>query len=132
MSEPQLKRALTWVPLSIVTVGTHTYGVAGGMVPLSQLVAIGFGRAGSMITGVVALLITMVSIHGDVAGFSRMIYSQARAGVFPKFLSQLHEHHQTPIGALTALGIDFAILLGIYTVFHANLGTLVKWPSVVF
>lgn len=121
-----------YVALSIVTVGTHAYGLTDTVAPLSQLVGIGLGRTGSTITGVVALLITLVAIHGNVAGFSRMVYSQARAGVFPSFLGQLHQRHQTPIGALAGLGIDFTVVLAIYSVFHVDLGTLIKWPSTVF
>jgi amino acid efflux transporter len=121
-----------YVALSIVTVGTHAYGTVGGAAPLSQLVGIGLGRAGSLITGGAALLITMVAIHGNVAGFSRLVYSQARAGVFPSFLGRLHERYQTPIGALAALGVDFAAVLTIYTTFHVDLGALITWPSTVF
>lgn len=121
-----------YVALSIVTVGTHAYSQSTGAAPLSQLVGIGLGRTGSLVTGGVALLVTMVAIHGNVAGFSRMVYAQARQGDFPSVLGKLHKRHQTPVGALTALGIDFAIVLTIYTVFHVDLATLVKWPSVVF
>lgn len=123
---------ILYVALSVVTVGTHAYGVTQGVAPLSQLVGIGLGKTGSMITGGVALLITMVAIHGNVAGFSRMVYSQARAGVFPRLLGRLHERYQTPVGALTALGVDFALVLTVYTMFHVDLGALIKWPSVVF
>lgn len=121
-----------YVALSIVTVGTHAYGGTDTVAPLSQLVGIGLGQTGSTVTGVVALLITLVAIHGNVAGFSRMVYSQARSGVFPAFLGRLHQRHRTPIGALTALSVDFAVVLTIYTVFNINLGALIKWPSVMF
>ncbi len=123
---------ILYVALSIVTVGTHAYGSVEGGAPLSQLVGIGLGQAGSMITGGVALLITMVAIHGNIAGFSRMVYSQARAGVFPSFLGRLHKRYNTPTGPLVALGADFAVVLTIYTVLHVDLGTLITWPSTLF
>lgn len=121
-----------YVALSIVTVGTHAYGGADSAAPLSQLVGVGLGTNGALVTGVVALLITLVAIHGNLAGFSRMVYSQARAGVFPAFLGRLHPRHQTPVGAILALGADFAVVLSIYTVFHVHLAALIAWPSVVF
>ncbi|RIV19556.1 amino acid permease [Alicyclobacillaceae bacterium I2511] len=121
-----------YVALSVVTVGTHAYGSKNGIAPLSLLVGIGLGPIGSVVTGGVALLITMVAIHGNVAGFSRMVYAQARQGDFPAMLGKLHTRYQTPVGALTALGVDFVIVLTVYTVFKVNLGELVKWPSVVF
>ncbi|MCL5116694.1 MAG: amino acid permease [Firmicutes bacterium] len=123
---------ILYVALSIVTVGTHAYGATNGLAPLSRMVGIGLGRAGSDVAGLAALLVTMVAIHGNVAGFSRMVYSQARAGVFPALLGRLHVRHRTPSGALLALGVDFLLVLTIDTAFHVNLGTLVKWPSVVF
>lgn len=124
--------AVLYLALSVVTVGTHAYGPGSGVAPLSQLVGIGFGHAASMATGTVALLVTLVAIHGNVAGFSRMVYSQARAGVFPGLLGRLHEKHRTPVGALYALGLDFALVLSAYTWLHVNLAALVKWPSTVF
>ncbi|MCY0887882.1 MAG: amino acid permease [Alicyclobacillaceae bacterium] len=121
-----------YVALSIVTVGTHAYGVTDTVAPLSQLVGIGLGQTGSTVTGGVALLITLVAIHGNVAGFSRMVYSQARAGVFPALLGRLHQRHHTPVGAIGVLGVDFALVLTVYTVFHVDLGGLITWPSTVF
>ncbi len=122
-----------YVLLSLVTVGAHAYGSAADRIaPLSQLVGIGLGRVGSAVTGSVALLIALVAIHGNIAGFSRMVYAQARAGDFPAILGKLHARRQTPVAALVALGADFTVVLIVYTVFHVNLGTLVKWPSVVF
>lgn len=121
-----------YIALSIVTVGTHAYGGADSTAPLSQLVGVGLGSGGATVTGGVALLITLVAIHGNLAGFSRMVYSQARTGVFPAFLGRLHQRRQTPVGALLALGADFAVVLSIYTAFHVHLAALIAWPSVVF
>ncbi len=121
-----------YVLLAVATVGTHAYGRAESIAPLSQLVGIGLGHTGSTVTGGVALLITLVAVHGNMAGFSRMVYAQARAGDFPAIFARLHVRRKTPVVALAALGVDFAVVLSVYTVFHVNLGTLVKWPSVVF
>ena len=123
---------ILYVGLSFVTVGAHAYGGADQGAPLSQLVGMGLGRIGSIMTGAIAFLITVVAIHGNVTGFSRMVYAQARNGDFPAILAKLHPRYQTPIVALVALGIDFAVVLTIYIVFHINLSILIKWPSVVF
>ncbi len=120
-----------YVALSLVTVGTHAYGSTTDA-PLSQLVGTGLGQVGADVAGIAALLVTMVAIHGNVAGFSRMVYSQARAGVFPAALGRLHAQYRTPASALLALGVDFLLVLTMDTTFHVNLGALVKWPSVVF
>lgn len=121
-----------YLGLLVVTVGTHAYGAGHTLTPFSQLVQIGFGRVGAQVTGVVALLITAVAIHGNIAGFSRMVYSQARAGVFPSWLARMNPGYQTPTMALHALAIDFALVLTIDVVFHVNLQTLILGPSTVF
>lgn len=121
-----------YVALSAVTVGAHAYGAPDGLAPLSVLVGLGFGRLGFLATGAIALLVSAVAIHGNVAGFSRMMYAQARKGELPAFMARLNTKHQTPSAALWALGADFAVVLGAEAGFHLNLSTLVKWPSVVF
>lgn len=123
---------LLYGALSFVTIGTHAYGATNNIAPLSQLVGIGLGPGGADIVGVAASLVTMVAIHGNVAGFSRMVYSQARSGIFPEPLGRLHARYHTPSGALLTLGVDFVLVLAIYTTFDVNLSALVKWPSVVF
>ena len=121
-----------YVALSWVTVGTHSYGKVNSKTSMSHLIGTGLGHTGSVITGILALVITLVSIHGNVTGFSRMVYAQARSGDFPAFLARLHASYQTPSVVLYLLGMDFAIVVGLYSVFHVNLGELVKWPSTVF
>ena len=121
-----------YVTLAVVTVGTRSYGASTHGAPLSQLVGLGLGGAGSLVTGIVALMITLVAIQGNVAGFSRMIYSQAREGVFPAWLGRVHSRYGTPTMALMALTLDFALVLAIDTVTRVNLGTLIAWPSTLF
>lgn len=114
-----------YVALAFATVGIHAYGPGHGAL-FSDLIGSGLGRVGSWVTGIMALLITMVAIHGNIAGFSRMVYSQARAGVFPTALGRVHPHYKTPTGALGALGVDFLVVVGIYTIFHVHMGTLIE------
>lgn len=121
-----------YLGLVVVTVGTHAYGTGHTLTPFAQLVQIGVGRVGAQVTGIVALLITAVAIHGNIAGFSRMVYSQARAGVFPSQLARINPAYQTPTTALYALAIDFALVLTVDVVFHINLETLILGPSTVF
>ena len=123
---------ILYVALSFVTIGTHAYGNTDRNIPLSLLVETGFGKYGAKITDFIALLITLVAIHGNITGFSRMLYAQARSGDFPILFAKLHQKYMTPVTALIALAIDFAIVLTLYSVFHLSLGTLIVWPSTVF
>lgn len=128
---PALVGAL-YMGLALVTVGTHAYGASSTLTPLSQLVAIGFGQSGRLATGALALLITAVAVHGNIAGFSRMVFSQARAGIFPARLARLHPSRKTPTTTLWALAVDFTIVFILYVVLHANLSILIIFPSTVF
>ncbi|AUW95260.1 APC family permease [Sulfobacillus sp. hq2] len=123
---------LLYVALAFVTIGIHAYGRTELPIPFSQLLATGFGQSGPVLAGWTALVITIVSIHGNIGGFSRMVFSQARAGVFPRFLSHVHRIRRIPTAALWALALDFAVVLTIDTMVHINLPHLILLPSTVF
>jgi amino acid efflux transporter len=121
-----------YVSIAFVTVGTHAYGADVGVAPLSILVGIGFGRIGTDLTAFLALLVTFGGLHMNIAGFSRMVYAQAREGDFPKLFASLHSNYKTPVAALYGLAIVFAVVLLINGIFRPNLGAMIQWPSVVF
>lgn len=65
--------------------------------------------------GLVACSGLIASFHGTMYGYGRQIYSLARAGYFPYWLSGTHKTRQTPHRALIAGGIlGYAAALGIY------------------
>ncbi len=121
-----------YIALAVATVGTHAYGKDVGLVPLSALVSIALGHFGVQLTTFLALLITFGGIHMNIAGFSRLIYAQARAGDFPKVFTYLHPRHQSPVTALVGLGLVFACILSLDGIFQPDIGFLIEWPSVVF
>ncbi len=123
---------ILYVGIAFVTVGTKAYGADVGIAPLSILVGIGFGRIGTDFTAFLALLVTFGGLHMNIAGFSRMVYAQARVGDFPKRFAYLHPVYKTPVIALYGLATAFTAVLLINGLFHPNLGALIQWPSVVF
>lgn len=102
------------------------------MAPLSLLVAKGLGKVAGSFTAVLALLITFGAVQTNIAGFSRMIYSQARAGDFPPIFNKLHQKFQTPSRAMYGLAGVFSLVLLCNGLFNPNLGALLKWPSAIF
>ncbi|MCO7125889.1 amino acid permease [Sporolactobacillus shoreicorticis] len=124
--------SVLYLLVSFVTIGTHAYGTSNGMASLSMLVAKGWGHSGIIITTVLALFITFSTVHANIAGFSRMVYAQARAGCFPAKLARLHPKFQTPVHVLAALGGAFAFILLLYGTIALDLENLLKGPSVVF
>ncbi|MCF8565142.1 amino acid permease [Alicyclobacillus tolerans] len=124
--------ALLYLGVTFVTIGTHAYGGQTGLAPLSTLVGIGIGRAAASLTAVLALLISFATVHTNIAGFSRMVFAQAREGEFPGVFAKLHAKHQTPYAALLGMSLVFAFVLLANVAFHPNLGMIIKWPSAIF
>ncbi|MFT8872686.1 MAG: amino acid permease [Sporolactobacillus sp.] len=123
--------SVLYISISFVTVGTHSYG-GNNVASLSMLISKGLGTFGTLITTLLALFITFSAVHANIAGFSRMVYAQARDGLFPSFFGVLNAKHQTPTRVLTGLGVVFLGVLIVYGLFKPSLGTLLKGPSVVF
>ena len=123
---------ILYVSIVYVTVGSYAYGAAAGAAPLSRLIGEGFGKMASDLTGAVAFLITFGAVHTNIAGFSRLVYAQARDGNFPRPMARLHRKYQTPVGALLGLALPFTAVLTADAFLHVDLGTLIRWPSIVF
>ncbi|BCJ88521.1 hypothetical protein [Effusibacillus dendaii] len=68
----------------------------------------------------------------NIAGFSRMVYAQAKVGDFPRIFADLHPVYKTPLAALSGLAVVFTVILTIYGLFHPNLGAMIQWPSIIF
>ena len=118
--------------VSYVTVGTKAYGSTAAVAPLNILVGRGFGPTATLFTAFLALLIAFGAIHINVAGFSRMVYAQAREGDFPACFARLHDKYRTPVTALAGMGAAFSLVLLVNGFWTPNLGSLIEWPSVVF
>lgn len=121
-----------YVAISFVTVGTNIYVSSDSITPLSSLIALSFGKTAGCIIALLSVFITFSSIHANIAGFSRIIYHEARDGSFPKTLSRLHPKYKTPMNALFALGIAFAFVLLYFVFFSPDLNQLLKFPGSVF
>lgn len=124
--------SLLYVAVEYVTIGTKSYGASFAMAPLAALLEEGFGQVAYDATAFLALLITFGTIHTNIAGFSRMVYAQAREGDFPKVFGQLHRTYQTPVVALIGMICVFAMVLLVNGLFRPSLGTFMQWVSAVF
>lgn len=114
-----------------VTVRTHTYGLSTGD-GLARLVGLGLGSVGALWAVLTALFITYGSIHTYVAGFSRLVYAQARSGDLPAYFAELHPHWRTPVRVFIALAIPFIGVLGWDAFRPFSLNALISWPSAMF
>lgn len=62
----------------------------------------------------ISLCAYLAGLNGLINGFSRQVYSLARAGYYPFFLSRLHSMHRTPYPAILFPG--FAVLAGAFLI----------------
>jgi len=124
--------SIMYIAISFVTIGTHSYGDKDQIASLSILISKGLGPIGTYITTILAIFISFSAVHANIAGFSRMIYAQAREGHFPSFFAKLHSQFQTPTRVLLVLGGIFSCILIFYGMARPNLEMLLKGPSVIF
>ncbi|UNO42965.1 tyrosine 2,3-aminomutase [Streptomyces sp. MST-110588] len=117
---------------AVVTVGSGVYAAAAGLAPVSALAADALGPAAGAATAFFALCCSFVAVHTNIAGFSRLMYAQAREGLLPRSLGRLHPRHATPARALGVLATVFALLLVGVAVFRPGLEELIAWPSATF
>jgi len=73
------------------------------------------GGVGARVFGLVACTGLLASFHGIIYAYGRQVYSLARAGYFPYWLSATHPTRKTPVRALVSGGVlGYAAAVGIY------------------
>jgi amino acid efflux transporter len=70
-----------------VTAGTHS------RVPLADLMAVGFGRAGRDVTAILAVALTMGTMNVYLGGMAKLVGSLASDGALPAWLA--HDAHRS-------------------------------------
>lgn len=118
--------------VAFVTVGTRAYQEPSNIAALAGMVAKGWGDWAGTITAILGFLVCYGTIHTYVAGFSRLVYAQARQGDFPAFFARLHPRFQTPHYVLAVLAPVFATVLALNHWLRFDLNVLMQWPSAIF
>ncbi|HUW63520.1 MAG TPA: amino acid permease [Spirochaetia bacterium] len=121
-----------YLSLAVATVGTASYRGAANITALAGMVGQGVGHWAGDVTALLGFLVCYGTIHTYLAGFSRLIYAQAREGHFPSFFARLHPRYQTPHRTLLVLGPVFFLVLLLAYYRQFDLSALIKWPSAVF
>ena len=74
-----------------------------------------FGTRSAKLLALAALTGLIASFHTIIFAYGRQIYSLSRAGYFPRWLSQTHPRHLTPVRSLVAGSVlGLAAAFGIY------------------
>jgi amino acid efflux transporter len=118
--------------LALAIVGTGAYLGRDKVAALAVMVSQGWGKSAGMVVAVLGFAVCYGAIHTYVAGFSRLVYAQARLGDFPVFFSVLHPAFQTPHRVLLSLVPFFSFVLFVIHYFNANLAVIIQFPSAIF
>ncbi|WP_208586158.1 APC family permease [Gracilibacillus suaedae] len=88
---------LLFLSLSVVTIGTATYGSQeSNLSPIGVIMEDTVGVGAKVVTAVLALIICTGTANAFVASLTQLGYSLSRDGAFPRFLSKLHGTTQIP------------------------------------
>jgi len=121
-----------YLAIAFVTVGTGAYLDPSNVAALAGMVAKGWGHWAGAITAVLGFLVCYGTIHTYVAGFSRLVYAQARQGDFPVFFDRLHPRFQTPHRTLVVLAPIFFLVVLLNYWLRFDLNVLIQWPCAIF
>lgn len=126
-AKKDMPRGLVSAMVTLLLMSTITLTVATGIGGadhiatsanvLPDAVAVSFGTDHWLVKllGTIGLLGLVASFSGVILAFSREIFSMARAGYFPRFLSNLHPKRRTPHWALilpSVLGFILVMIFG--------------------
>ena len=79
------------------------------------------GKAGGAFIAVGVMISSFAALNGSILSGSRVPYAQARDGLFPQFLAQVHPRFRTPAAAIAAQSVIAGLLAltgqykGLYT-----------------
>jgi amino acid efflux transporter len=128
--------ALAFAVVTVIYIGlaVATIGVTGGTdskVPLADLIAVGFGRAGRDATAVLAVALTMGTMNVYLSGSAKLMASLAADGDLPRWLAGDSER-SVPRRPLALYTVTTVLLLGLLVAGFSNTGDLVRATSACF
>ncbi|VBB08436.1 amino acid/polyamine transporter i [Lucifera butyrica] len=123
---------LLYLLLALVIIGTGAYRGPGQSAALAALTSHSLGPWAGAIIAVLGFLVCYGTIHTYIAGFSRLIYAQAKQGNFPFYFAALHPRYQTPHKVLQILFFIFGLVLIIGYRFNHDLTALIQFTSAIF
>lgn len=117
--------------LAFVIVGSGVYREDANTAMIS-LIRLRWGGGAASAVALLGFVICYCPLHTYTAGFSRLLYSQAREGFFPQRLGALHPVYKTPHVALFLFAALNFTLLFLSWALSLDLKPLMGIPSVTF
>jgi amino acid efflux transporter len=128
--------ALAFVAVTVlyIALAVATIAVSGRMnskVPLADLIAIGFGRAGRDATAVLAVALTMGTMNVYLGGAAKLAAALARDGALPLWVAGDDQHSvpRRPLAVIAAFGT--VLLIGLVAGFSST-DSLIRATSACF
>lgn len=121
-----------YLAVAVIIVGTEVYKAGNPVTAMVTLVSYRWGDLAGYLVGILGFIVCYCPVHTFIAGFSRLVYSQARGGHFPQALGRLHPRFQTPHIALLMFVPLFLIILILSHLFAWDLKPLIGVPSTTF
>jgi len=125
--------AFVIVTILYITLAVATIGVSGGSsskVPLADLFAVGFGRAGREATAAFAVVVTMGTMNVYYGGTAKLVRELARGGSLPAWLGV--GDRSVPWRPLVLFGATGVLLFAALIVGWLNVTDLVRAVSNLF
>lgn len=123
---------LLYILLALVIVGTGAYLGEDRIAALAHMVYSSWGKGAGAVVSALGFIVCYGTIHTYVAGFSRLVFAQARQGDFPSFFSGLHPVYRTPHRVLLSLAPVFSVVLLVGYYHSLNLTVLIQLTSAIF
>jgi amino acid efflux transporter len=121
-----------YLAVAFVTVGTEVYRAGNPVTSMVALVAYRWGDMAGTLVAFLGFIACYCPVHTFIAGFSRLVYAQARDGHFPARFDRLHPRFQTPHQALLCFAPVYLLILLSSYLLSWDLKPLIGIPSATF
>lgn len=124
--------SVLYLAVAFVTVGTDVYHTGNPVTAMVTLVAYRWGDMAGIMVALLGFIVCYCPVHTFIAGFSRLVFAQARAGYFPERFGKLHPRFQTPHIALLTFAPVYLFILFLSHQLSWDLKPLISIPSANF
>jgi amino acid efflux transporter len=119
---------IVYTLLSVVTIGTHTYGVEGMAAPLSVLMSKTIGFSAGAATAIIACIVCLGTLNVYLASSSRLGYALASEGKLPAWFAKM-SRAGFPYRSALFLFVTNTIVLIVSYAFHISVDILILIPT---
>jgi amino acid efflux transporter len=123
---------LVYVSLTYVTIGTGFYKTTNAATAIITLATNSMGAKAGAVIAFLGFVLCFCAVLSYIAGFSRLVYAQARDGNFPLFFAKLHPKFHTPSVSLLSFLPIFILILTLNYLCSWNFTSLIQIPSTTF